>query len=227
MVVAPGPYTFPFSLTEAVPPSLEIVTCKLKLSHAITFSLHSTWSVFPTNLMMSHFCLSGFLLSWDQTPVLPYGPLSSAWPDLCSSDFISALSVLPMGSVPSKSLIFAILFPCPGMLPTTPSSPSYSLQTSRKTYLYSFSLLSCSEHPHLCHTNPFPLWSFSRGQVCMYSWGYLLIASPPTQSMITQYGLWKIYLLLECCSALCTSYSLRDLVEMFASLILSIRVSWT
>ena len=45
--------------------------------------------------------------------------------------------------------------------------------------------------------------------------------------MITQYGLWKIYLLLECCSALCTSYSLRDLVEMSASLILSIRVSWT
>ena len=136
--------------------------------------------------MMSHFCLkhlSGFLLFWDQTPVLHYGPLSSTWPDLCSSDFISALLVLPMGSAPSKPLIFFILFPCPGILPTTPCSPRYSLQTSRKTCLYSFCLLSCPEHPHLCHTNPFPLWSFSRGQVCMYSWGYLLIASLPTQAM--------------------------------------------
>ena len=183
------PYTFPVSLIKAAPPSLETVTCKLKLSHALTFSLHSTWSVFPTNLMMSHFCLkhlSGFLLFWDQTPVLRYGPLSSTWSDLCSSDFISALLVLPMGSAPSKPLIFFILFPCPGILPTTPSSPRYSLQTSRKTCLYSFCLLSCSEQPHPCHTNPFPLWSFSRGQVCMYSWAYLLIASLPTQSMTTQ-----------------------------------------
>lgn len=59
----------------------------------------------------------------------------------------SALSVLSMRSAPSKPLICFTLFSCPGILPTTPSSPGHSLQTSRKTCLYAFSLPSCSEHP--------------------------------------------------------------------------------
>ena len=91
--------------------------------------------------------LSGFLPSWRQSPVLPYGLLTFAWPDLCSSDFVSFLLVLPIGFLPPGTCSSSILFPLPGTLPTPPSSPGYSPQTLRKPCLYPFSLSSCSEQP--------------------------------------------------------------------------------
>ena len=60
---------------------------------------------------------------------------------------------------------------------------------------------------------------------CIHELIYLL---PPCQPSLWPHSVVfrKIYLLLECCSALCTSCSLRALVEMSASLILSARMSW-
>ena len=160
--------------------------------------------------------LKWFPVIWDQTPVFPYGPLSSLWPDLCSSDFTQLFRFCPWDLLHLSPWSVSPCFFCPGILPTAPSSPGHSLQTSRKTCLYSFSLPSCSEHPTSATQTLF-LCEASQGDkyACIHEVIDLL---PPCQ-----HGLWphsvvfrKIYLLLEWCSALCPSCSLRALVEISA-----------